>query len=50
MVLILGMSEDIFWNMDYSSLISILDNKIAYDNYIDYVKQKEIDRARQRRR
>jgi hypothetical protein len=43
------MSEDVFWNLDYSSLVSILDNKLAYDGYIDYVKQKEMDRASRRR-
>nr|DAY16488.1 MAG TPA: hypothetical protein [Caudoviricetes sp.] len=43
------MSEDIFWNIDYSSLISILDNKLAYDNYMNYVKQKEIERINRRR-
>ena len=42
------MSEDVFWNMDYSSIISILDNKMAYDNFMEYVKQKELDRINRR--
>lgn len=49
-VLILGMSEEIFFNVDYSSLLSILEDKIAYDNYINYVKEKEYEKQRQRRK
>lgn len=48
-VMILGMSEDIFWNVDISSLLSILDNKTAYDNYISYIKEKEYEKAQRRR-
>ena len=47
-VLILGMSEEIFFNVDYSSLLSILEDKIAYDNYINYVKEKEYERQRRK--
>lgn len=48
-VMILGMSEDIFWNVDVSSLLSILDNKTAYDNYISYIKEKEYEKMNRRR-
>lgn len=48
-VLILNVSEDLFWNMDYSSLVSILENKLAYENYINYIKQEEIEKAMERR-
>lgn len=43
-VLILGISEDLFWNIDISSLEGIVANKVAYDNYISYVKQRELER------
>lgn len=49
LVLILGMSEDIFWNLDYSSVISIVENKTAYDNFLEYAKQKELERLNRRR-
>ena len=49
LVLILGMSEDIFWNLDYSSVISIVENKTAYDNFLEYTKQKELERLNRRR-
>ena len=44
------MSEEIFFNVDYSSLLSILEDKIAYDNYINHVKEKEYEKQRQRRK
>ena len=47
-VLIIGMSEDLFWNTDISSLLSIIENKSAYDNYISYVKEKEYEKARRK--
>lgn len=37
-VLILGISEDLFWNADYSFLISVDENKSAFDNYIKYIE------------
>ena len=42
-VIILGVSEDLFWNVDLSFLITVLDNKLAYDDYINYVKEVEIE-------
>ena len=42
-VIILGVSEDLFWNVDLSFLITVLENKLAYDDYINYVKEVEIE-------
>ena len=42
-VVILGVSEDLFWNVDLSFLITVLENKLAYDDYINYVKEVEIE-------
>lgn len=42
-VIILGVSEDLFWNVDISFLIDVLENKLAYDDYISYVREKELD-------
>ena len=39
-VLILKISEDVFWNSDYSFLKSIVENKVAFDNYINYMQEK----------
>jgi len=44
------MSEDSFYNLDYSSLISILENKLAYENFMDYVREKERERINRGRR
>ena len=50
MVMILGVSEDIFWELDLSSLLSILENKVAYDNYISYIKEKEYEKMQRQGR
>ena len=45
-VMILNISEDVFWNADYSFLISIVENKVSYDNFIQYTKylqRKELE-------
>jgi hypothetical protein len=42
-VIILGVSEDLFWNVDLSFLITVLENKLAYDDYINYVKEVEME-------
>ena len=49
MVLILGISENLFWEADISFVLSVLENKTAYDNYISYVKEKEYEKARKRK-
>ena len=43
-VLCLGISEDLFWNADYSFLLSVVENKCAYENYINYMKIAELER------
>ena len=35
------MSEELFWNVDLSFLISVLYNKLAYDEFISYTKELE---------
>lgn len=47
-VIILGVSEDLFWNVDLTFLISVLDNKLAYDDYINYVKEVEMETMNKR--
>ena len=48
-VIILGVSEDLFWSVDVSFLISVLENKLAYDDYINYVKEKEYEAMNKKR-
>ena len=48
-VLILGISESTFWEADISFMLSVLENKTAYDNYISYIKEKEYEKAQRRR-
>lgn len=40
-VLILGISEDLFWHADYSFLLSVLENRTAFDNWKHYVEERE---------
>ncbi len=35
-VMILNLSEDVFWNADFSFLKSVVENKLAYDKYVQY--------------
>ena len=49
MVLILGISENLFWEADISFVLSVLENKTAYDNYISYMKEKEYEKARRKK-
>lgn len=37
-VVILKISEDVFWNADFSFLLSVVENKMAYDGFIQYSK------------
>lgn len=43
-VLILKIPEDIFWYADYSFLLSVVENKTAYDGWLNYVLNREQDR------
>ncbi|RDU22211.1 hypothetical protein [Anaerosacchariphilus polymeriproducens] len=40
-VLILGISEDIFWNADYSFVLSVVENKTAFDSWVNYMQERE---------
>lgn len=39
-VIIYGISEDLFWNADFAFLHNVIENKMAYDGYINYIKWK----------
>lgn len=40
-VIILGISEDLFWYADYSFVLGVVENKIAYDKWCDYMVERE---------
>ena len=40
-VTILGISEDLFWNADYSFVLGVVENKIAYDKWYSYMVERE---------
>ena len=44
-VLVLGISEDIFWNMDISFVFSVAANKAAYDSWVSYENRKLNERS-----
>ena len=44
-VLILEISEDLFWNADFSFLKTVALNKSAYDSWKNYAISEECDRA-----
>ena len=39
-VLILKMSENLFWNADVSFLMTVYENMSAYDDYVAYTMQE----------
>ena len=43
-VLILEIPEDIFWYADYSFLLGVVENKTAYDGWLNYVLERERER------
>lgn len=45
-VMILGVSEDLFWNADVSFVESVVLNKTAYDDWASYVQEREMNRKR----
>ena len=47
-VLILGISEELFWNAEYNFLLSVVENKSAFDNYIKYIQDKEDEKTKKR--
>ena len=40
-VLILEIPENIFWYADYSFLLGVVENKTAYDGWLNYVLDRE---------
>lgn len=40
-VLILKIPEDIFWYADISFLLGVVENKAAYDGWLDYMIERE---------
>ena len=48
-VIILGMSEDLFWDVDLSFLMGVLENKVAYDDYMSYMREVELEAMEKRR-
>ena len=40
-VLILKIPEDIFWYADISFLLGVVENKTAYDGWLDYVIKRD---------
>nr|DAJ72334.1 MAG TPA: hypothetical protein [Caudoviricetes sp.] len=43
--MILEISEDLFWNADFSFLKTVALNKSAYDSWKNYAISEECDRA-----
>lgn len=37
---ILGLSEEVFWNADVSFVIDVIENKEAYDGWLNYEMDK----------
>lgn len=44
-VLLLGISEELFWNADISFIKGVVDDKAAFDGWENYVRRKERERA-----
>jgi hypothetical protein len=42
LVLIMQISEELFWNADYAFLAKVIADKMAYDRYMVYMAQKEM--------
>lgn len=39
-VVLIGISEDLFWNSDISSVAMVADNKTAYESWLAAVREK----------
>lgn len=46
----MGIPEDIFWNAEISFLDRVVDNKVAYDEWLSDVTEKERERIRGRKK
>ena len=47
-VMILGLSEDIFWNYDIAFVQWVTSDKAAHDNWAAAVRESEMEKARRR--
>ena len=45
-VLILGIPADVFWNYDWSFVVSVAENKQAYDAWLNYALEEAREKAR----
>lgn len=45
-VMILGVSEDVFWHADISFIQAITENKRAFDAWLAYAREREMKKAR----
>jgi hypothetical protein len=45
-VLILGIPENIFWYADYSFVLGVVENKTAYDGWLNYAIEREREKTR----
>lgn len=45
-VLILGISEDVFWNCDINFILSVVENKSAYDGFVNYMEYREYEKSK----
>lgn len=42
----MGISENLFWETDISFLNTVFMDKCAYDDYINYIKEKEYEKRK----
>lgn len=49
-VLILEIPEDIFWYADYTFLLGVVENKSAYDGWVNYVTEREREKNKSRKK
>lgn len=49
-VLLLGIPEDVFWYCDVSFVLGVVEDKAAYDGWLNYVQERERKAASKKRR
>lgn len=47
-VTMLGLSEELFWRADLSTVATVAANKAAYDGWVSSEKEKAAEKARQK--
>lgn len=48
-VLILEIPEELFWYADYSFVLGVVENKSAYDGWLNYTIDQEQDKLKRKR-